>query len=87
MKFIIENLKIIYISIYSDKKYLKELDDNIIKHIRNNVDETFDNLNNKKVTIVKEGKKKVFEYPDINKVLSNDFDIQKYIEDSTYIIT
>ena len=33
MKFIIEQLKIIYIPIYADKKYLKELDENIINHI------------------------------------------------------
>jgi DNA-directed RNA polymerase len=35
MKFIIESLKLIYISIYSDKVYLKELDENMVKHIKN----------------------------------------------------
>lgn len=87
MKFIIENLKIIYISIYADKKYLKELDENIINHVRNSIDEAFDNKTNKKVTILKRnGKKKEFEYPDINAILTNEFDIKKYIEGSTYII-
>jgi hypothetical protein len=40
-----------YISIYSYKKYLKELDENIIRHIKNNIDENFNNININTVTI------------------------------------
>ena len=41
--FIVENLKLIYIFLYSDIKYLKELDKTMINHIINYIDESFDN--------------------------------------------
>jgi DNA-directed RNA polymerase len=84
MKYVIDSLKLIYISIYADKKYLRELDDNMIHHIQNNIDESFDNINKRNITILAsltktKIKEIILDYPDINKVLINDFDIKKYI--------
>lgn len=87
MKFILESLKLIYISIYSDKVYLKELDDNMVKHIRERVDDSFDNDKIKCVTIITSDNKKIkLNYPDVNKILNKDYDISKYIKESSYLI-
>jgi DNA-dependent RNA polymerase len=88
MSFIVENLKLIYISLYSDRKYLKELDDNIINHIKNYVDVNFDGVTVKKVTFLDSKKKRiVLDYPDINTILKDiDFDISFYIKKSSYLI-
>ena len=88
MTFIIENLKLIYIFLYSNKKYLKELDDNIINHIKNYIDANFDGETVKKVTFLDSKKRKiVLDYPDINTILKNiDYDISFYIKKSTYLI-
>jgi hypothetical protein len=75
MDFIIDSLKAAYISIYSNKKYLKELDENMKKHIKNNIYTDFDYEKSKLVIIELEknhdGKKiktiKI-EYPEINKI-------------------
>jgi hypothetical protein len=88
MGFIIENLKLIYIFLYSNKKYLKELDDNIINHIKNYIDANFDGETVKKVTFLDSKKRKiVLDYPNINTVLNDiDYDISFYIKNSTYLI-
>jgi hypothetical protein len=85
--FVIETLKLIYISIYSEKLYLKELDKKMVEHIQNNIDETFDNNKIKVVTITNSDNKKIkLNYPDVNKFLKNTHDISKYIKASSYII-
>jgi hypothetical protein len=87
MEYIIDTLKLIYISIYSDKKYLKELDENIINHIKNNIDESFDNINIKTVTIFNNKNKKIkINYPDINKILNNNYSLSEFIKKSSYLI-
>jgi hypothetical protein len=58
MKFVLESLKLIYISIYSEKVYIKELDDNMVKHIKNRIDDSFDNDKIKFVNITSADNKK-----------------------------
>jgi len=87
MEYIIDTLKLIYISIYSDKKYLENLDKNIINHIKNNIDESFDNINIKTVSILNKNNKKIkIKYPDINEILNNNYDLREYILKSSYLI-
>ena|ERR1700733_672529 len=87
MEYIIDTLKLIYISIYSDRKYLEELDKNIINHIKNNIDESFDNIKIKTVTILNNKNKKIkIDYPDINKIFNNNYDLSEFIKKSSYLI-
>jgi DNA-directed RNA polymerase len=86
MKYIIETLKLIYISIYSEKVYLRELDKNMINHIKNRIDESFDNDKNKIVTITTSDKKIKLNYPNVNKILDTEYDISGYIKKSSYLI-
>ena len=56
MHFVIDSLKEIYILIYCDKIYLKELDENMKKHIHSTIDENFSikkSLNKKNTFIIK----------------------------------
>jgi hypothetical protein len=87
MKFVLESLKLIYISIYSDKVYLRELDDNMVKHIKDRIDDAFDNDKIKYVTIISPDNKKIrLDYPDVNKILNKEYDISEYIRKSSYLI-
>lgn len=88
MKFVLDSLKLIYISIYSDKVYLRELDENMVKHIKNRIDDAFDNDKIKFVTITNPDNKKIrLDYPDVNKILNKEYDISQYIRKSSYLIT
>jgi hypothetical protein len=87
MKFVLDSLKLIYISIYSDKVYLKELNENMVKHIKNRIDDSFDNDKIKYVTITNPDNKKLkLDYPDVNKILNKEYDISQYIRKSSYLI-
>jgi DNA-directed RNA polymerase len=41
MQFVIDSLKEVYISIYSEKVYIKELDENMRNHIKTTIDDNF----------------------------------------------
>lgn len=86
MNFVINTLKLTYISIYSDKAYLRELDKNMIIHIKNNIDETFDNKKIKFVTITTANKELKIPYPDVEQILNQSYDISEYIKNSIYLI-
>jgi hypothetical protein len=92
MNYVINSLKASYMLLYSDKKYIIELDNNIKKHIKTFIDEDFDNSNNidnfVKVTVFDKNVKKIkkFKYPDINKILNTNYDISVNIKNSSYLI-
>jgi len=90
MKFVIESLKLIYISIYSEKTYLRELDLNMKKHIKSNIDPNFEINSEDGFGIVvttnpKTSKIKEIKYTNVDSILKN-HDISEYIKRSSYII-
>ena len=63
----------------------------MINHIRNNIDDTFDNVNNKIVTIYtrdknKKEKKIKIKYPQIDHILEGKYNLEYLIENSKYLI-
>jgi hypothetical protein len=59
----------------------------MVKHIKNWIDDSFDNDKIKYVTIIDKDNKKIkLDYPDVNKILNKEYDISKYIRNSSYII-
>ena len=81
MDYIIGTLKSIYISLYSNKGYLSKLNDDLIKHIKNHIGDAF---SEKDLIIDLEGSKP-FKFPDINKVIKHNYNIE-WIKESSYII-
>ncbi len=70
--FIINDLKTIYINIYSDNGYLVKFNNEIIHNIKLHYgEESFDDEN-----LVIKFDRTTINYPDINKVIKGDFDIQ-----------
>jgi len=83
--FIVNNLQMIYISLYANKGYLLKLNNEIIHHIRNHIGNDFDE---EKLIITPPfglDKQKSLKFPDINEVLKEKYDIT-LIKDSAYII-
>ena len=81
MEYIINTLKLVYISLYSDKGYLTKLDDDLKKHIKNHVADSFSEEN----LTINLANSKPIQYPDINKVLKHNLNVES-IKDSAYIV-
>lgn len=82
MDYIRDTLKIIYISLYSEKGYLLKLNDDMIKTIKNHLGDDFDK-NTLHINI--EGIK-TKQFPDMNNVFKGTYNIQS-ITKSTYLIS
>jgi DNA-directed RNA polymerase len=92
MSCIISLLKSIYISLYSDKKYLLEIDKYMRNYIKDKIDTNFD-INSENGTIEisvidKNRKHKIItkKFPNINTIFDRNFDISEYIQKSYYLI-
>lgn len=81
MEYIINTLKLVYIYLYSDKGYLKKLNEDLILHIKNHISDAF---SMEDMTIDLPNSKPI-KFPDINKVLRHTLDV-KTIKHSAYII-
>ena len=81
MEYIINTLKLVYIYLYSDKGYLKKLNEDLILHIKNHIGDAF---SVEDLTIDLANSKPI-KFPDINKVLRHTLDV-KTIKHSAYII-
>jgi len=79
--FIIYNLKMIYISLYASKEYLKILDKEIINHIKNHIGKDF----HEDTFMINLYKQNPLKFPNINEVLKEKYDIT-LLKDSSYII-
>lgn len=79
--FIMNNLKMIYISLYADKGYLLKLNSEIINHIKNHIGNDFD----EEKLIINLYKQNPLKFPDINEVLNEKYDIS-LVKYSEYII-
>jgi len=80
---LMQYLKLVYINIYSDNKYLKELDKQIIEHIKHIFGK---NCFNDETLIIDTKDLPKMKYPNINAVLDEDLDA-KFILNSSYIIS
>ncbi|KAF8867486.1 hypothetical protein CPB85DRAFT_158204 [Mucidula mucida] len=79
--YLIESLKMIYISLYADKGYLTKLNNEIITHIKSHVGDDFD-LKTFRITLTN---KKTIQFPNIDNVLKEKYDIT-LLKNSSYII-
>jgi DNA-directed RNA polymerase len=87
MDYIVNTLKIVYISLYSDKGYLLKYNSDLIKHIKNHIGDAFleEELIIEISTEKDHSKHRKIKYPDINKVLKKTFD-RTTIKNSSYIL-
>jgi len=78
---LIEYLRFVYSKIYSDKIYLRELDQQIKSYIKSVYKESF----NEKTGYIKTDDIEL-EFPNIEYVLDTDLDAKKFKYDSAYLI-
>jgi DNA-directed RNA polymerase len=77
-----EYLKHVYIKLYSEKQYLKELDQQIKSYIKSVYKESF----NEQTGIIKTDDIEL-EFPNVEYVLDTKLDAKKFIRDSAYLIS
>ena len=75
IEFIIDSLRKVYISLYSENAYLTKLDSGILQHIENHYGPIVVNREKNLLTVKINDTPKNFEYPDIKTVLGNDLPI------------
>ena len=92
MQYIISMLQSIYISLYSDKKYLLEIDNYMRYYVKDKIDNNFDikSVGGKVEisTVNRKNEEKIIKrtFPNINNIINNKFDLSTYLKNSFYII-
>jgi len=85
-------LQSIYISLYSDKKYLLEIDNYMRYYVKDKIDTDFDINSVEGIveisTFNKKNEEKIVKktFPNVNKIINNKFDLSSYLKNSFYII-
>lgn len=81
MWYIVNTLKLVYISLYTAEGYLKKFDDGLIKHIKEHIGDAFC----EKDRLILLGTSKPLKYPDVEKVIKETYNVE-LLRESSYII-
>lgn len=84
VEFIIDSLRLVYISLYSDSLYLKKLDQGIYNNIKNHYRDVILDRGTNTLTIIQEGMERKFHYPDIKEVLGEN--LPKIEQNTRYLL-
>lgn len=86
VEFIIDNLRLVYISLYSDADFLKKLDEGIYNNILFHYNAVSLDRDKNILTVIQDNNKKKFIYPNINEVLGKNLPKLKLDKNIKYII-